>query len=248
MEGLCKECNDDFIKLLRRKNHKKNKDYTLWKIVKRGHVHCLMIRIGAGANVNSDGQYGTTPLTLAAGKGDYVCTEALLEAGADVNHEKSRNALETVATHSSGRNIFDLLIKAGADVNIVNGSGYPLITLVAMYVRPGYIDSLIKAGADVNAIDVYGTVDSRHLTDDLGRKIPIPDFLLNEDLKLCLNHMCREAIRKHLLQMSNLNLFCRIPRLVLPHNLREYLMYYVSIDDVVKPVYGEKSGLIVANH
>ena len=324
MEGLCKECNDDFIKLLKRKDHRKNKDRTLCKTAERGHVDCLMVIIRAGADVNNAG----APLTSAAGKGHYACMEALLEAGADVNHENSRNALQTVATHTSGRNCFDLLIKVGADVNIVNSSGYPLITWVARCAGPGYMDLLIKAGADVNAIDVYGntalmftsryhvvnnnlhnhldckklllragasvnicnkdghnaltrhimltdyrmedhlvnmlkdvymvlfaageqlrgTVDSKHLTDDLGQKIPIPDYLLNENLKLCLSHLCREAIRKHLLQMSNLNLFRRIPRLVFPHHLREYLMYYVSIDDAVKPVYHEKSGLIVANH
>ena len=336
MDGLCKKCNADFIKLSKRKDHRRNKDHTLCKTAERGHVDCLMVIIRAGADVNNDG----APLTLAAEKGHYACIEALLEAGADVNHENSRNALQTVATHISGKKCFDLLIKAGADVNTVT-SRYPLITWVSRYAGPGYMNALIKEGADVNAIDIYGntplmftsrfqvihnnlqnhfknmklllraeasvnicnkdghnaltrlimltdnrkehhlvrnvymvkdvytvggvymekdvhmvlfaageqiieTVDSRHLADALDQKIPIPDYLLNEDLKLCLKHMCREAVRKHLLQMSNLNLFCRIPGFTFPPHLREYLVYHVSIDDAVKPVYHEKSGLIAA--
>ena len=322
MEGLCKEYNDDFKKL----SKKKKKDQTLWKTAERGHVHCLKAILQAGANVNSADEHDYTPLKFAAMRGRYACIEALLEEGADVNHHRKGydTALETVASYTSGKKCFDLLIKSGADVNIVNDAGYPLITWVAGCARPGYLDSLIRAGADVNAGggkgkttllfasfhqvihnnvendlecvklllraggNVYicerfghnsltwhivmskdrsgrlppvkdvcmvlfaageqliGTVDSKHLTDALDQKMPIPDYLLNEDLKLCLKHMCREAMRKHLLQMSNLNLFCRIPGFTFPPHLREYLMYYMSIDDAVEPVYDEKTGEIVA--
>ena len=41
MEGLCKECNDDF------KKPSKNKDKTLWKSAEKGHMDCLRAIIQA---------------------------------------------------------------------------------------------------------------------------------------------------------------------------------------------------------
>ena len=77
MDGLCKKCNADFIKLSKRKDHRKNKDHTLCKTAEGCHVDCLMVIIRAGADVNNAGG----PLSLAAEKGHYACIEALLEAG-----------------------------------------------------------------------------------------------------------------------------------------------------------------------
>ena len=44
-------------------------------------------------------------------------------------------------------------------------------------------------------------------------------------------YLCREAIRKHLLQMSPVNLFVQIPQLGLPTLLQEYLLFNVALDD-----------------
>ena len=52
--------------------------------------------------------------------------------------------------------------------------------------------------------------------------------------QLGLKHLCREAIRKHLLQMSNVNLFVRVPLLGLPSLLTEYLLYNVECDSMMK--------------
>ena len=67
MERLCKECNDDFKKL----SKKKKKDHTLWKTAERGHVHCLKALLQAGANVNSAEEHDYTPLKFAAMRGRY---------------------------------------------------------------------------------------------------------------------------------------------------------------------------------
>ena len=46
-----------------------------------------------------------------------------------------------------------------------------------------------------------------------------------------LKHLCREAIRKHLLGVdANVNLFQRIPKLGLPSLLVNYLLYHTSLD------------------
>ena len=58
----------------------------------------------------------------------------------------------------------------------------------------------------------------------------IPDCLKFEDLQLQLKHICREAIRKHLLDLNlHQHLFGRIPRLGLPQLLEDYLLYGASL-------------------
>ena len=46
-----------------------------------------------------------------------------------------------------------------------------------------------------------------------------------------LSHLCREAIRNHLLDIDrHENLFVRVPRLGLPPVLNDYLLYNVSLN------------------
>ena len=49
--------------------------------------------------------------------------------------------------------------------------------------------------------------------------------------EMSLKHLCRQCIRKHLLQMSPVNLFVWVPQLGLPTLLQEYLLCNVSLDD-----------------
>ena len=56
--------------------------------------------------------------------------------------------------------------------------------------------------------------------------------LLNEsESELCLKHLCRNTIRKHLLELdSNGNLFVKVKKLGLPAVLGHYLLYNLSMD------------------
>ena len=49
-------------------------------------------------------------------------------------------------------------------------------------------------------------------------------------IQMCLTNLCRESIRKHLLQISNVNLFVRVSELGLPAMLQEYLLYNISLN------------------
>ena len=49
--------------------------------------------------------------------------------------------------------------------------------------------------------------------------------------EMSLKHLCRKAIRKHLLKMSPVNLFVQVPQLGLPTLLQEYLLFNVYLDD-----------------
>ena len=63
--------------------------------------------------------------------------------------------------------------------------------------------------------------------------VPVPEYI--QELKepiLCLKHICREVIRKHLMDLDpEENLFIRIPQLNLPNVVSEYLLYDMSLDD-----------------
>ena len=62
-----------------------------------------------------------------------------------------------------------------------------------------------------------------------GETIDKTEAQVLDDLKeLSLKHLCREAIRKHLLVIDpHQHLFYRIPRLGLPGSLSRYLLYDV---------------------
>ena len=66
-------------------------------------------------------------------------------------------------------------------------------------------------------------------------RFDIPNYLkeLNvESSKMNLSHICREAVRKHLINIDpHENLFHRVPKLGLPSALQKYLLYNVSRDD-----------------
>ena len=55
-------------------------------------------------------------------------------------------------------------------------------------------------------------------------------YLSGDDPSLCLKDICRRAIREHLLQMSRVNLFVRVPHLGLPPSLARYLLNDLSVD------------------
>ena len=60
----------------------------------------------------------------------------------------------------------------------------------------------------------------------------IPEVLKFQEEKLELKHICREAIRKHLLKLDlHSNLFVRVPQLGLPSIVTEYLLFNQSLDD-----------------
>ena len=60
----------------------------------------------------------------------------------------------------------------------------------------------------------------------------IPEELKFEEEKFQLKHICREAIRKHLLELDpHQHLFGRIPQLDLPSIVTEYLLFNQSLDD-----------------
>ena len=65
--------------------------------------------------------------------------------------------------------------------------------------------------------------------------VDVPYFLQRlSEPSLRLTEIYRHKIRKHLMVLSNVNLFVQVTKLGLPVSLESFLVYNVSIDD--KPV------------
>ena len=126
------------------------------------------------------------------------------------------------------------LIEAGSD-----RWGYELIRdiLFEEYCESILIKALLNAGAHVNEgtesllIPHYDPNEEGRKLLFVAREKGIPNYFpvdLQDPWKMNLMSLCREVIREHLLQMSNVNLLFRVPKLELPSQITQYLLYNVS--------------------
>ena len=215
--------------------------------VQYGNVEVVKALIDAGADMNPRSYLlHHSPLATAVSDKKTECLKLLLHAGADVNHVYNKRALTITAESGYDRGI-SLLIDAGADVNQRDSAGRSTLFLAAIKRHIKCMKLLIKNGAHVaevvkhhqwrmcyhQNVDKYqwilfaAGVDMSDLRKLYSQSIPAypPEEQMN------LMHLCREAIRNHLLQMSPVNLFVQVPQLGLPNSLQKYLLYNVSLDD-----------------
>ena len=160
----------------------------------------------------------------------------------NIKQEIAGGALLFACKHG-WRELVHMLIEFGTDVKVSSNHGDTLI-LASMSGNIDCMKSVLLSGAEVNRSNLDGgnafttsqTEDSIMLLCAAGEMIspsvPTPECLKFEDLQLQLQHICREAIRKHLLDLDpHSNLFCRIAGLGLPAKMKEFLLYGVSLDD-----------------
>lgn len=99
-----------------------------------------------------------TPLLEAAKRRDYATVEILLRNNVDnvdAADTQGKTALCYAAINGDVR-MFEMLLGAGADVNVRCFDGSTPLILATQYVKPKIVTILIKEEADVNAADNEG--------------------------------------------------------------------------------------------
>ena len=193
-----------------------------------GHEKCVDLLINTGADVNTINSQRQTALTYALIKGRGKCVDLLIKAGADVNFVDSfRNTPFILSCHCDV-NTAKSLLQAGAKMNMVNAAGENALQYPRRYdssASPDRTMVLFQYAAGENIGD--GTLKNLQNSG----KVAVPVVLFEETLKLNLKHLCRQAIRKHLLKLDpHSHLFGRVPRLGLPVSLTSYLLYNFTLD------------------
>lgn len=95
----------------------------------RGHLEILKMTLSHGADLKSVNRYGGTALIPASERGHVETVRTLIEAGVDVDHVNKLHwtaLLEAIILGDGGerhQKIVDLLVKAGANVNLADGKG-----------------------------------------------------------------------------------------------------------------------------
>ncbi len=135
-------------------NAKRNDYPLLMIVVQNGFKDIAELLIANGADVNARNSYGTTPLFVAARKGDTAIAGLLVSNGADVNAKDSGGATALIdAVMDENPDVAALLLGNGAEPDS-RGMEEQTALMLALQKRAGkrkLVELLISHGADVNA-------------------------------------------------------------------------------------------------
>ncbi|KAK4072975.1 uncharacterized protein Triagg1_5652 [Trichoderma aggressivum f. europaeum] len=101
-----------------------------------GHLDILKLLVGRGASIN--GPFNGKRTVLSAAIWYDACFQYLIDSGADINMRGTAEGAETALCQAARNQLwsqFDLLLDRGANVNIGDEGGYPLIHLIEFVVR-----------------------------------------------------------------------------------------------------------------
>ena len=239
------ECVNQLIKSGANVNFADGLGFTSLKLAsKNGYDQCVNLLIKAGADVNNDDN-DVTPLMLAAGSDQAACVKLLMKEGADVNFEgKEGDTILSYALKANSNDCMKMLIEAGAD-----SSGHTLICKIIKencHLKEKQIKNLLYAGACLNTGLQNALITCLQQDEDeelalllfaAGEELvadeieDVPDVLKPPE-QMSLMHLCRDMIRTHLLEISNVNLLVRVPKLGVPSQLVEYLLYGVEAESI----------------
>eukprot|EP00605_Chrysophyceae_sp_TOSAG23-4_P001590 GSChrysophyteH1.ASY1.ANO1.1745.1 assembled CDS len=111
---------------------------------RNGHTPCVKVLIRFGADLEDMGLRGVTALNSAVAGGHMDCTIALLDAGADIS---GKNMNEDTPLHvatllTNPVPFIRLLLKKGADANVVNRQGYTPVRMAIANASALAVDAL----------------------------------------------------------------------------------------------------------
>lgn len=104
-------------------------------------------------DVNARTAKGQTPLMVAAFKGDYAATEALLDASADIAATDNLGCTALMfAARSKNSDCVRALLDAGADISMRDRIGNTALSWAAAFGTATSVQMLIDEGADVGVV------------------------------------------------------------------------------------------------
>ena len=169
---------------------------------------------------------------FAAGNGYVNCMKYLIRNGADVNacNNHECTALNYVAVQGRIVQAALVLLRALAHINVYDVDGNNALEnhlANHTYINKKLVKLLFVAGEKIG--DSYAFTGP--LAGPLVVRRPIPEYLREQNKKICLMQMCRKVIREYLMKINpNQHLFHRVPQIGLPTVLSDYLLYGLSIE------------------
>ncbi len=110
-----------------------------------------------GADINSQDNYGSTPLMWAADKNNKEMAQLLLKYNPDVNIQNSEGHTSLMyAAQQNNKEIASLLLEKGADINIQNSYGESALILAAHKNNKKVLQLLLKSNPNLNIQDCDG--------------------------------------------------------------------------------------------
>ncbi|MFC1523036.1 ankyrin repeat domain-containing protein [Elusimicrobiota bacterium] len=150
---------------------------------KEDHEEIMEVLIDAGDDVNAKTLSGWTILMFAAKKFSADTVRKLIARGADVNEAPETKSALLLAITNDNADSADILIDAGANVNIRDGRGRTPLSYAAAKNSISTVRKLIIKGADMNTQDERGRTPLSYAADmcsvDAARKLIVNGAKIN---------------------------------------------------------------------
>lgn len=118
-------------------------------------LEAVLILVNNGSEVNTINHCGGTPLSEAAGLGYTKLVKYLLSVNAKIVFDGQDEPTLIKATHSGKFEIVQMLLNAGADINIKNDLDETPLHIAAQRNDLEMVRMLVRAGADINAQRIF---------------------------------------------------------------------------------------------
>ncbi len=129
----------------------------LIQAAKKGLLEEVQRLVEWGADVDSRGTWGMTPLMWAASKGHGPVLKFLLDRGADVNAQANNSSTALMWTAFAGhRHLVKLLLDRGARVNVQSNCGRTALISASFNGHEQVVSLLLDEGADPEIKDGEG--------------------------------------------------------------------------------------------
>lgn len=228
---------------------------------KCGRQEAMEILLEAGADTRERDKSGMTLLLHLAAHGKIRGVKLLANAVRMSEGDASLAELVNTPLVRPDRTVVRRMPLE--DLSDINMDGFTPLMVAALRKKSEIIKELLRLGAHVglksdcgqNSLEIYiaasGSQENQSVamlllaagervqtssvkvfdwTDNITGTVAVPEYLRTDD---SLKSLCRTAIRRHLMELSPLNLFHRIPHLLeqLPSLPVKYLLYHVALDD-----------------